>query len=196
MILKNEAQRENPQRKNFKCNIYPLAACSLQLIAACIVIVSLCFSTCKYSFKDTAPIPPEVKTFRVNYLENKAQYVNPQLSPQLTEKLKQKIISTTRLRQTNNDDAHYDISGYVSQYFTSTSGISSGNAATNRLTVGFHLSFRNTLVQDGTKNIDADITRTFDFNANLSLAQAEASLNTEIIKNVVDEIFNKIFSNW
>lgn len=173
---------------------------SKSAIAYCLLLIAYCLllqqSTCKYSFKDTAPIPQEVKTFRVNYLENKAQYVNPQLSPQLTEKLKQKIISTTRLRQTNNDDAHYDISGYVSSYFTSTSGISSGNAATNRLTVGFHLNFRNTLVTDGTKNIEADITRTFDFNANLSLAQAEASLNSEIVKNVVDEIFNKIFSNW
>lgn len=152
------------------------------------------FSTCKYSFKDTSPIPAEVTTFRVNYLENKAAYVNTQLSPQLTEKLKQKIINTTRLRQTNNDDAHYDISGYVSQYFTSTISISGNNSSGNRLTVGFHLSFKNNL--DEKKNIEADLIRTFDFGANLSLAQAESSLNDEIIKNLVDEIFNKIFSNW
>jgi hypothetical protein len=79
-------------------------------------IVSLFnFATCKYGFKDTAPIPEEVKTFRVTTFLNKAQYVNPQLAGQLTEKLKTKIIGTTRLRQTNNDDAHYDISGYISQ---------------------------------------------------------------------------------
>jgi hypothetical protein len=80
------------------------------------LIMTFSFSTCKYSFKDTSPIPPEIKTFRVNYFENKARYVNPQLSPQLTEKMKQKVISNTRLRQTNDDNAHYDISGYVSQY--------------------------------------------------------------------------------
>jgi len=28
------------------------------------------------------------------------------------------------------------------------------------------------------------------------LPQAEATLTPEIIRNVVDEIFNKIFSNW
>jgi hypothetical protein len=48
------------------------------------------FATCRYSFKDVS-IPTEVKTFRVNYLENKAQYVNTQLSPQLTEQLKAKV---------------------------------------------------------------------------------------------------------
>jgi len=152
------------------------------------------FSTCKYQFKDTSPIPTEVKTFRVNYLENKAQYVNTQLSPQLTERLKQKILNTTRLHQTNNDDAHYDISGYVSQYYTSTVGISGGNTSTNRLTVGFHLVFKNIL--DDKKDFEADLTRTFDFQGNKSLNEVEAELNNEIVKNIVDEIFNKIFSNW
>lgn len=152
------------------------------------------FSTCSYGFKDVAPIPTEVKTFRVNYLENKAQYVNTQLSPQLTERLKQKIIGTTRLRQTNNDDAHYDISGFVSQYYATTIAISNNTSSGNRLNVGFHLVFRNTL--DDSKSFEADLSRTFDFPSTQSLADAERSLNEEIIKNLVDEIFNKIFSNW
>ena len=152
------------------------------------------YASCKYSFKDTSPIPEEVKTFRVNYLENKAQYVNTQLCPQLTERLKQKVINTTRLRQTNDDDAHYDISGFVSQYYTSTISISGNNASSNRLTVGFHLVFRNTL--DEKKSFETDLTRTFDFPATQSLSQAESTLNNDIVKNIVDEIFNKIFSNW
>ncbi len=158
----------------------------------------LCFlfsyATCKYGFRDAAPIPEEVKTFRVNYLENKAQYVNTVLSPQLTERLKQKIINTTRLRQTNDDEAHYDISGYVSQYYTTTISISGNNASGNRLTVGFHLEFRNQL--DETKNFEAELTRTFDFPASQGLQEAESVLNDEIVRNIVDEIFNRIFSNW
>ena len=162
-----------------------------------ILFTMLCvfnFSTCKYGFKDTAPIPVEVKTFRVNYLENRAQYVNTQLSPQLTEQLKQKILNTTRLKQTNNDEAHYDISGFVTQYYTSTVSISGNNSSGNRLTVGFHLVFRNTL--DDAKSFETDLLRTFDFDARLSLQDAERTLNESIVKNIVDEIFNKIFSNW
>lgn len=151
-------------------------------------------ASCKYSFKDTSPIPPEIKTFRVNYIENKAAYVNTQLSPQLTERLKQKIIGTTRLRQTNDANADYDISGYVSQYNTSTISITGVNSSGNRLTVGVHLSFRNRM--DETKNLETDISRSFDFDANLSLSQAESQLNNEMIKALVDDMFNKIFSNW
>lgn len=167
----------------------------IKLVAGLVFLVTVfTFSTCKYGFKDTAPIPVEVKTFRVNYLENKATYINTQLSPQLTEQLKAKVINTTRLKQTNNDDAHYDISGFVSQYYTSTVSISGNNSSGNRLTVGFHLVFRNTL--NDTKSFEADLMRTFDFDARLSLQDAERTLNETIVKNLVDEIFNKIFSNW
>lgn len=168
---------------------------NIRIILASFLLLSIFnFSTCSYGFKDVAPIPTEVKTFRVNYLENKAQYVNTQLSPQLTERLKQKIIGTTRLRQTNNDDAHYDISGFVSQYYATTIAISNNTSSGNRLNVGFHLIFRNTL--DDSKSFEADLSRTFDFPSTQSLADAERTLNEEIIKNLVDEIFNKIFSNW
>ncbi len=165
-----------------------------KLICGLLIVSVFNFSTCKYSFKDASPIPPEVKTFRVNYLENKARYVNSQLSPQLTEKLKQKIIGNTRLRQTNDDNAHYDIRGYVSDYSVTTSGISGNEATTNRLSVTFHLIFKNTL--DEKKNQETDVNYTLDFRSDLTLDQLEGQRTDEIVKNLVDAIFNKIFSNW
>ena len=168
---------------------------SIILLPICLLLIAtFCFATCKYGFKDIGGLPIEVKTFRVNYFENKAEYKNPQLSPQITEKLKQKIISTTKLRQTNDDDAHYDISGYVSGYYTSTTGISGNNTSLNRLTATFHLIFKNTL--DEKKNFEADVNYSFDFDANLSLSQVEQAKGDEIVKNLTDAIFNKIFSNW
>lgn len=164
------------------------------LIACSLLLITLNNATCKYSTKDTSPIPPDVKTFRVNYLENKARYVNPQLTPTLTEKLKQKIIGQTRLRQINGDEAHYDISGYISDYSVTTTGITNQNATTNRLNISFHLVFKNTL--DQKLDLETDITNNYDFNAQLSLQQAETQLANDIIKNLVDGIFNKIFSNW
>ncbi len=164
-------------------------------VAYCLLLIALLSgcATCKYSFND-ASVPPEVKTFRVNYLENKARYVNPQLSPQLTEGLKRKIIGSTRLTQTNDDNAHYDISGYVSDYSVTTSGITNGTTSNNRLNVSFHLIFKNSL--DEKKSFEADVSNAFDFNANQSLSQAEVEKNDEIVRNIVDAVFNKIFSNW
>ncbi|GAC1424774.1 MAG: hypothetical protein NVS1B13_12380 [Flavisolibacter sp.] len=150
-----------------------------------------------YSFKDIGTIPDSVKTVRVNFIENRAPYVNPQLSPTLTDRLKQKIISQTRLTQTNSDNAHYDIHAYVSDYSVSTTGITSANGklqtSINRLTVSVHVSLNNTL--SGT-NQEFDVSRPFDFDANKSLQQTESRLLDDIVKNLTDEIFNHIFSNW
>jgi hypothetical protein len=161
-----------------------------------LLLITFSFATCKYSFKDTAPIPANIKTFRVNLFQNKARYVNPTIAPQLTEKLRQKIISQTRLRETKNDDANYDISGYVSDYSVTTSGVAGQQAGTNRLNVTFHLIFKNTVDPDPAKSFDADLTTNYDFPATQTLQQAESSLMDKILKNVTDAIFNKIFSNW
>ena len=152
----------------------------------------LTLSAC-YSFKDVS-IPAEVKTVKVNYIENRARIVNPQLSQRLTDKLRQKIVNQTRLSQTNSDDAHYDISGQITDYYVTTSGISNQQAATNRLNVTVHLIFKNRL--DSKKDFEADLTRNFDFSASKSLSVAEAELTDLIVQNMTDEIFNRIFSNW
>jgi hypothetical protein len=148
--------------------------------------------TCRYSLKDVS-IPSDVKTVKVFFIENKARYINPQLSPKLTDKLRQKIVNQTRLSQTNNE-ADYEVSGYISDYSVSTSGISQQQVASNNLNVTVHIIFRNRL--DEKKNFEADITRNFPFSSSKSLTQAEGELNEQIINNLTDEIFNRIFSNW
>jgi hypothetical protein len=163
------------------------------LLFSFLLFTSCCFLNSCYSFKDVS-IPAEVKTARIQYIENKARIINPQLSQRLTDKLRQKVINQTRLAQTNNDEAHYDISGYISDYFVTTSGISGQTAASNRLNVTVHLIFKNRL--DEKKNFETDLTRTAEFSASRSLSQAEAELTDVIVQNLVDEIFNRIFSNW
>jgi hypothetical protein len=46
------------------------------------------------------------------------------------------------------------------------------------------------------KEQEFDVTRNFDFSANLTLSQAEVQLMSDILRNITDDIFNQIFSNW
>jgi hypothetical protein len=148
-----------------------------------------------YSFKDVSIQPPNAKTIHVGYIENKARYVNPQLSPELTDKFKQKINNqVSKLTQVPTSDADFDVSAYISGYDVSTSGVSAQTAATDRLTVTVHIDFKNRL--DDKKSFSADISRNFDFSANLTLNAAEGQLLPTIVSNVTDEMFNRIFSNW
>jgi hypothetical protein len=170
--------------KNFQRNF--------QFIAF-IIAADLLFSACgPYTFKDVS-IPPEIKTIKVNFIDNRASYKNPRLSPALTEQLQQKIANFTRRTLVTTDNADYIISGYVSSYNVSTAAISSQQAAANRLTVGVHMILFNA---HDNKTTEYDVSRDFDFSAGLSLTQAETQLGDEIVKNVTDEIFNRLFSNW
>src|SRR5258707_6544116 len=111
-------------------------------LALLVALTAIGLSSCKiYSFKDVS-IPKEVKTIHIGYLENRARLVNPQLAPQLNDKLRQKINQqASRLSQIQSSDADYEVNGFISDYNVTTSGISSQQAATNRLYVTVHLSF-------------------------------------------------------
>ena len=159
-----------------------------------VLFVMSLLSGCNVYKFNQASIPPEIKTIYVRFIDNKARYNNPQLSPQLTDKLRQKIVSQTRLTQVNTDNADYDVSGYISQYDVSTSAISDQKVATNRLTVAVTLTLLDRKTGKEPRNISA--SRSFDFSASLTLPQAELQLNDEIVRNLADEIFNQLFSDW
>ena len=163
------------------------------------IIALASFNSCGiYSFADVS-IPDSVKTVRVNFFENRAQYVNPQLSPTLTDRVRQRIVIQTKLSQTNSDNAHYDITATITNYSVSTSGISSTEnnrrqAAMNNLNVGLTVTLRNQL--NGGEPQEFQISRSFPFDARFSLQAAESRLLDEMITNLTDDIFNRIFSNW
>lgn len=178
MTLKNNSFLE----KTFANRFSIVFGCLLLVITSCGI----------YKLMDVS-IADNVKTFRVNFIENKARYINPQLSPQLTDKLRQKIISQTRLSQENTADSHYEISGTITDYSISTSAISAQQTTANRLSVSVHIILLKRLEN---KTEEFDISRNYDFDARQSLTQAEATLKDEMIRTLVDEIFTKIFSNW
>ncbi|MES2881021.1 MAG: LPS assembly lipoprotein LptE [Bacteroidota bacterium] len=168
-------------------------------IGFALLLINVSFSSCGvYSFNDVGTIPDSIKTVKINFIENRAPYINPQLSPALTEKLKQKISSQTRLTSTTSDNAHWDISGQIRDYSVTTTGVTNTNgrqqSSINRLNVSVHIVLVDQLTNKPTQEFD--VSRSFDFDAALSIQQAERSLLDEMIRNLTDEIFNRIFSNW
>jgi len=170
-------------------------------IGALVLFSFMGLSSCKvYSFKDVS-IPPQVKSIHISYIENRARLVNPQLAPQLNDKLRQKINQqASRLAQIQDPGADYEVSGTITDYNYTTSGISQQQVASNRLNVTVHIVFKNHLDPTGKTvapaDFEADVTRNFDFSGNTSITDAEQQLLPTIVSNMTDEIFNKLFSNW
>lgn len=195
MILKNkqtgskyEVRSTKPNTRDVRIRTY-----SFLLISSLFLFLGFSESSCNvYRFRDVS-IPDSIRTVRVNFIENRARLINPQLSQRLTERLRQKIVGQTRLTQTNNDNVDWEVGGFVTDYSLSTSAISGQREAANRLTVSVHI----TLVDHkADKTQEYDVSRSFEFSATQSLQQAEAALGDEMIRTLTDEIFNKLFSNW
>lgn len=146
-----------------------------------------------YSFSGTS-IPDDVEHFTVQYIENKASLVAPLLSQTMTEKLKNKFISETRLsfRQTEGD---FDFSGFISDYRVEPVSVQD-NATTslNRLTVTVKI---NMVCKKHPKlNFDQSFTNFEDFDANQNLSDVEDQLIDQISDNLIQQIFNKAAINW
>lgn len=166
------------------------------LIASCALCLALLpSSSCKvhYGFKDKASVPDSIKTIYVKFFENKARYVNPSLAQRLTERLRQKFISQTKLTLVNNEDADWMIEAQITDYSLSTSAISGQREAGNRLTVGVHFKFTD---RKAAAEKEHDVSRNFEFSASQSLQQAEAALADQMTRDLTDDMFNRLFSGW
>ena len=145
-----------------------------------------------YSFSGASV---EGKTINIHALDNRARNVVPTLSPALTNKIRSRILSQTGLSPVTSNEADYDISGIISAYEVTVSGVqNTQTAALNRLNISVQVTFKNRL------NEKADFTQTFtrfaDFNASQSLQSVEARLIDDIGTQLADDIFNKAFVNW
>lgn len=164
-----------------------------------VAMMALAFTACHvtYNFRDGA-IPPQIKTVKINFILNRASYVNPQVAQKFYERIQQKIISNTKLTRTNDDNADYVISGTITTYDpTQTVGVSGQASSTNRLTVTLHMILKdNKMPPESNASKEFDVSRNFDYSSTLSLQQAEAGLMDEMVRSLTDDIFNQIFSTF
>jgi hypothetical protein len=177
---------------SLRTTMYSLKNIYFLLLAPLLLVAGGCGI---YSFKD-ANIPAYVKTIRIQPIINKAPYVNPQLSPTLTERVRRKIVNQTKLTQTNNENADYDVSATITDYSVTTSGVSNKQETMNRLTISVEILRVDNTGKSTVPEQRFTVSRPFDFSARLSLQAAEAQLQDEIIRNLSDDIFNRLFSEW
>lgn len=134
-------------------------------------------------------------TINIRTLDNKARNVVPTLSPALTSKIRSRILSQTGLSPVNTETADYDISGAITQYNVSVTGVQNTQTASqNRLTISVQIKFENRL--DEKANFTETFTRFADFAANQTLQSVEGKLVEEIGDQLANDIFNKAFVNW
>ena len=164
------------------------------MLAACAALVLGTSSCGIYSFSGTS-IQPDVHTITINYFEDRALQVNPTLSNDLTEALRQRFRQMTSLEQVDMD-GDLEITGEITGYTVSPSSVTADEvAAQNRLTVTVRVSFMNRKYPEDDFE-GSTFSGYADYDSTQSLDAVQSTLCAEIIEKLVEDIFNATVAQW
>lgn len=169
----------------------------MKLIFCLIVLIGLtgCWPS-SVSFIDTGSMPEEWKTFSVKTLENDAPNTPISYAALLSEKLKDGVQNNTRLLLNPVlGKGEVSIEGKISSYTIIPVAIQEGdNSAKNRLTISVQFTIFITAPEEDKMTLTS--TRFIDYDSNTDLASQEATLLDEISTQIVQDVINKLLSNW
>ena len=148
-----------------------------------------------YSFSGTSIDYKTTKTVTIDYFQYKALKVNPSLSNNLTEALKDKFKKLTKLEEVDSD-GDLELVGTVTGYEVRAAAVTADEvAAQNRLTVTVSLTFidRNN-PHNGFEN--KSFSAYGDYDSTNSLDAVESRLCEEIVQTLVEDMFNASVAQW
>lgn len=157
-----------------------------------LALAFVCHGCGIYTFSG-ASIPAEAKTVSVDYFPNHAQLVNPMLSNDFTNALRDAMTNQTTLDMVESGgDIAFE--GEITDYRTMPVAITGQTAAMNRLTITVKVRFSNRF--DETKDFEQSFSHYEDYPSNQDLNAVQGGLTPVIIDALVEDIFNKALVNW
>ena len=145
------------------------------------------------SFSGTS-IQPDVNSITINYFEYKAMRVNPSLSNDLTEAIRNQFRRMTRLEQVELD-GDMELSGQITGYDVTPAAVTADEvAARNKLTITVKVQF--TDKKHPEEDFDKSFTAYSEYDSTSTLDAVESSLCAEIIEKLVEDIFNAAVAQW
>ena len=160
-----------------------------------IILLLLAMNSCRscYSFSGTS-LSPDIKTVSIDFFQNMAPIVVPTLSNTFTEALIDKFRKQTKLNFVDyNGDLAF--SGEITGYnVTSISVTADEIAAQNRLTITVKVRCVNAI--DEKQSFDKSFSAYDDFDSSRSLDSVQDELIQEILKTLIENIFNEAAANW
>ena len=161
-----------------------------------IYLISISFTLVScgiYSFSG-ASISSDVKNITVNTFQNIASLAPPTLSNSLTEALKDKFLSETRLSPIDYD-GDLIFNGQITDYTINPIAVQANETASkNRLSISVKINFINNIDEESSYN--KTFSRYVDYESSINFTSVEESLNEEIISQLIEDIFNEAFTNW
>jgi hypothetical protein len=149
---------------------------------------------CKiYRFTD-ASVDPNWKTFSMTQTINIATLQNPNAAPAFTDKLKDRFLRDTRLTLIR-ESGDLEFSATITEYSIDPVSITNvETTAQNRLNISVKVDCVNH--KDEKKSYSQTFRDGENFDANKQFSEVENVLLNTIFDRLVQQVFNRTFSNW
>ncbi len=160
------------------------------------VFFVLLLSSCTLSYKfNGASIDYDLtKTIQISDFPNQAPLVYPPLEQRFNEELKDLFTRSTRL-QFVRQNADLEMEGEIVGYSLTPLAVQEDSfASETRLTLTIRMRYRNNKAQGQDKEESFSAYRNFP--ADRMLTDVQDQLIGELVKEIVDQIFNSTMSNW
>lgn len=157
------------------------------------------FTSCwptSVSFRDGS-VPPEWKRFMVSTLESNAANAPINYAPDLTEEIKDAIQNRVGLSLVSsaNDDPQVTVSGVVQSYDVTQLSLQDNSAdVKNRLTIRANFEFFISEPEEDVMKLS--VSRFADFDATQDVGSIQSQLFEEINDQIIQDVLNKLLSNW
>lgn len=141
-------------------------------------------------------MPEEWERFHLQTLQINAPTCPLSYAANLSEAIKDGIQNNTRLTIAPDvKNAQVQLSGDITQYSVNPIALQNGdNAAKNRLSIGVIFTLNYTVPKQ--EEVKITITRFADFDASTNFSSVENQLLSSINEQIVQDIINKLMSNW
>lgn len=161
-----------------------------------LLLLAALLAGCKVSYKLTgASIDyTKVKTISLETFQNRAAYQWGPMAPMLNETLSDVFVQQTKLRQVPRG-GDLQLGGEITAYDQFNKSISAdGYSAMVQLKITVNVRFTNNTNHD--EDFERSFSATRDFDASQSLESVQEELVTQMIREIVESVFNAAVANW
>ncbi len=161
-------------------------------VGVILLLASCAFSG--YKFNGASIDYNVTKTIQIADFPNRSSYVWGPMASMFNNELKDMFASHTKLTQVKRN-GDLKIEGEITQYSQRNKSVSSeGYSAQTELTMTVNVRFTNTKNQ--TENFEQQFSSTSSYETTQNLSSVQEELVTEMIEDIVDQIFNATVANW
>lgn len=162
-------------------------------VSLCLLILSV-GCTVSYKLNGASIDYLTTKTIQIDDFPLRSAYVWSPMHSMFNNELSDIYARQTKLRQVNrNGDIH--LSGEITEYSQFNKSVSAdGYSSQTQLKMTVNVRFVNN--KKHADDFERSFTATADYDSSLQLTAVQEELVTQMIKDIVDQIFNATVANW